>query len=208
MAKSVMPQDNFIPKNLMDLVFATHNPDKVEEVQNMLPRFIRMHTLKSMGFEDEILETGQTLEENALLKARQVWKRYRLPCIADDTGLLVEALDGNPGVYSARYAGENCNAKANMEKLLSEMGNKPNRSARFETVIAYVDHEGDHLFLGEVRGEISQAPSGCGGFGYDPVFRPLGYAKTFAELTMDEKNRISHRSRALAGLINFLGNLK
>jgi XTP/dITP diphosphohydrolase len=192
----------------MDLVLATHNPGKVKEVKELLPPFIRVHTLESLGFNEEIEETGQTLAENALLKAKKVWDRYSLPSIADDTGLLVEALDDAPGVYSARYAGETGNAADNIDKLLRELGDNPNRKARFETVIAYIDQEGEHLFRGVIHGEINREKSGRGGFGYDPVFRPRGAKKTFGELSRDEKNRISHRSMALVQLVTFLHNRK
>lgn len=188
----------------MELVLATHNPGKVREVKDLLPGFIRLHTLESLGFNEQIPETGQTLQENALLKARTIRERFGLPCIADDTGLLVEALDNAPGVYSARYAGTNADAAANIDKLLDEMKDIANRKARFETIIALAGTEGDHLFKGVVEGVINRQPSGTGGFGYDPVFLPLGSDKTFAELSMTEKNRISHRSRALAKLMGFL----
>jgi XTP/dITP diphosphohydrolase len=161
-----------------------------------------------VGYDKDIPETGQTLEENSLIKAKKVWEYCLLPCIADDTGLLVEALNNAPGVYSARFAGAGNNAAANIDKLLRELGDNPNRRACFETVIAFVNGEGNHLFRGVVRGEIPRKPSGSGGFGYDPVFRPLGSNKTFAQLPLAEKNRISHRSLALARLIGYFHSME
>jgi len=188
----------------MDLVFATHNASKVREVRPLLPSYIRLLTLRSLGYMDEIAETGATLEENALLKARYVLDRYGLPCFADDTGLLVKSLNDAPGVFSARYAGKDNNAEANMRKLLGELEGHSNREARFETVIALVSPQDTHTFKGVVQGEITLSPTGAGGFGYDPIFRPQGETRTFAQLPLAEKNRISHRARALQQLITFL----
>lgn len=188
----------------MDLVFATHNADKVREVRLLLPPHIRLHTLHSLGCTEEIPETGSTLEENALLKARYVLDLYGLACFADDTGLLVEALNGAPGVFSARYAGEHNNAEANIQKLLRELTDHPRRTARFETIIALAGPDETHTFRGVVHGEITLQAIGERGFGYDPIFRPRGETRTFAELPLAEKNRISHRARALAKLIAHL----
>ena len=185
----------------MKLIFATANRHKLEEVQAMLPEKIRITGLSDLGFTGDIPETEATLEGNALLKARYIRERYHLPCFADDTGLEVEALNGAPGVYSARYAGvestqELC-AKANMNKLLHELTGKTNRKARFRTVIAYIDADNrSHLFEGVVIGVIIEKAVGNEGFGYDPIFMPDGYDITFAQMPLIEKNLISHRARA------------
>jgi XTP/dITP diphosphohydrolase len=188
----------------MQLIFGTHNPNKIREVTPLLPSHIRLLTPAGLGLQEEIPETGKTLEENALIKARYLNKRYGIACFADDTGLLVDALDGAPGVYSARYAGPGNDAQANMDKLLQQLGDTPHRRARFQTVIALVDRQEEQLFKGEVSGYITRVKTGEGGFGYDPIFVPEGFSQTFAELPLDEKNRISHRSRALRQLIDFL----
>ncbi len=188
----------------MELVFATHNPNKIKEVRLLLPAHIRLHTLESLGCYTDIPETGATLEENARLKADYVAGRYGLPCFADDTGLLVNALHGAPGVHSARYAGGQKSAGDNMDKLLRELENTHDREARFETVIALVQDGDTRFFKGEVRGTITREKSGQGGFGYDPVFMPDGYDRTFAALPLEVKNRISHRARALQELIAYL----
>lgn len=189
----------------MELVFATHNPNKIREIQQVLPPHITLLTLEDIGCGTEIPETADSLEGNALLKASFVLKNYGYPCFADDTGLEVDALDGAPGVYSARYAGTPKNEAANTEKLLKELKGKTNRQARFTTVIALCYGDETYLFRGEVEGEITEAPKGEKGFGYDPVFRPAGFDKTFAELTLEEKNQISHRARAVAQLLEHLG---
>ena len=191
----------------MKLVFATHNQNKFEEIKKLVPEFIELISLDELGCHEEIAETGDTLEENAQIKADYVTSTYGLPCFSDDTGLLVDALNGAPGVYSARYAGEKKNAEANMDKLLKELQSVENRSARFETVIALNLNSKSHLFKGVVYGFITQVKRGSKGFGYDPIFRPEGYQETFAELSMEEKNKISHRARAMAQLIDFLNTL-
>lgn len=188
----------------MDLVFATHNTHKTREILPLLPPDIRLHTLDSLDHQSEIEETGQTLEENARIKARHIHLKYGYPCFADDTGLIVPALGGAPGVYSARYAGPEKNAADNMRKLLQALGPQADRSARFETVIALTDGSSTHLFKGIVTGIIAHEPRGKGGFGYDPIFIPDGYDRTFAELPLSEKNRISHRARAISKLIDHL----
>lgn len=188
----------------MELVFATHNPNKIREIRQVLPPHINLLTLEEIGCREEIPEIADTLEGNALLKASFVLKRYGYPCFADDTGLEVDALNGAPGVFSARYAGTPKNEAANTEKLLKEMRGITDRKARFTTVIALCDEEGSQLFRGVVQGEITHAPKGEKGFGYDPVFRPTGFDKTFAELTLEEKNQISHRARAVAQLLEHL----
>ena len=192
----------------MQLVFATHNLYKLNEVQTMLPTGIDLLSLDDIGCHEEIPETGKTLEENAEIKALHVAKTYGYPCFADDTGLLANALNGAPGVYSARYAGDHKDTDANIEKLLRELANTRDRSARFETVIALVLQGETHLFKGVVSGTIIQEKKGTGGFGYDPVFVPDGYDKTFAELPPQVKNRISHRARAIEKLIHFLSALQ
>ncbi len=192
---------------LMRIVFATHNPNKIREVLHLLPKHIDLLSLTDIGCVEEIPETGQTLEENALLKAQYVVRNYGHPCFADDTGLIVDALDGAPGVYSARYAGTNKNADANMAKLLSEMKKKPNRSARFKTVIALFLEGEQQLFTGKVEGEIIHEKKGEQGFGYDPVFKPVNFDKTFAELPLSVKNKIGHRGKAIRKLVDYLKNI-
>ena len=191
----------------MELVFATHNQNKFEEVQLLLPKSITLLSLKMINCFDEIQETGTTLEENAQLKADFVTKNYGYACFSDDTGLLVDELDGAPGVYTARYAGKEKDANANMNKLLSQLENKTNRKAHFKTVIALNLADKKHLFGGTVHGDIAQEKQGEKGFGYDPIFIPKGYDKTFAELPLTIKNKISHRGRAIQKLIAFLRSL-
>lgn len=190
----------------MKLVFATHNDHKLKEVQQLLPESIELLSLKDIQCFDEIPETGETLEENAKIKADFVTQTYGLDCFSDDTGLLVNALDGAPGVYSARYAGEQKNAQDNMGKLLLELNGKENRNAHFKTVI-HLNLEGQsHTFDGIVEGTITHKEQGSGGFGYDTIFQPNGYNKTFGELPPKTKNAISHRGRAIQKLVNFLKN--
>ena len=191
----------------MKLVFATHNTHKLEEVRLLLPNNYKLVSLDDIGCTEDILETGITLEENALIKANYVFENYNYPCFADDTGLLVNALDGKPGVYSARYAGEQKNAADNIDKLLSELKFKSDRSARFETVIALRMADNTQMFRGIVSGEITNEVRGNAGFGYDPVFRPEGHDQTFGEMTMELKNRISHRARALIQLSEYFTKL-
>ena len=165
---------------------------------------IKLKSLNAIGCNEEIPETGSTLEENARLKARYVWETYNVDCFADDTGLEVESLDGAPGVYSARYAGPQKNPADNMALLLSELKGKSNRRARFRTVICLIQGGREQLFEGVVHGEIIESARGSEGFGYDPIFVPEGSTKTFAEMTMEEKNTMSHRGRAIASLALFL----
>ena len=185
------------------IVFATNNVHKLEELRKLTEGKIEILSLKDIDCYDDIPETADTLEGNALIKARWVKERYGYDCFADDTGLEVDALDGEPGVYSARYAGDNHDSEANMRLLLSKLHGEKNRSARFCTVIALI--EGDHEFImdGIVEGEITLESSGQNGFGYDPVFRPEGCDMTFAEMGADLKNRISHRGRAVSKLIKY-----
>ncbi len=188
----------------MKLVFATHNPNKFKEVAQLMPEHIQLMSLTDIGCFDEIPETAQTLAENAALKADFVTAHYGLPCFADDTGLLVDALNGAPGVFSARYAGEKCIAEDNMCKLLAEMEAKTNRLAHFKTVIALnLDHL-QTFFEGTVSGQIIHKKRGHGGFGYDPIFQPYGFDLTFAELAPEIKNKISHRGMAIQKLITHL----
>ena len=195
----------------MKIVFATNNQHKLSEIRQILGDKIEVLSLKDIGCNVDIPETGTTLEENALQKAQYVYDHYHLSCFADDTGLEVDALGGAPGVYSARYAGgEGHDSEANMTKLLNELGKNNNRKARFRTVIALLqkkdnsDTKAVHLFEGIVEGEIIRERRGGEGFGYDPIFQPDGYGETFAELGMDIKNRISHRARATQKLAEFL----
>lgn len=192
----------------MELVFATHNKNKFKEVQLLLPKHITLRSLDDIGCYDEIPETADTIEGNAIIKANYVTEHYGYPCFADDTGLLVDALDGAPGVYSARYAGANKSSEDNMEKLLREMEGETNRDARFKTTIALHLERQKVMFNGIVLGEITTEKSGEGGFGYDPIFKPKGYDKTFAQLSITVKNEISHRGKAMKQLINYLNNLK
>lgn len=182
------------------LVFATHNPHKFAEVHSLLPPGYSLLSLTDIGCSEDIPETADTLEGNARLKAAHVRERYGYDCIADDTGLEVEALGGAPGVYSARYAGPKADANANNAKLLAALEGSENRSARFRTVIVLTEGSGFRYFEGIAQGEILTAPTGDGGFGYDPIFRPTGYSRSFAELTRDEKNAISHRGKAFRAL--------
>ena len=190
---------------MMRIVFATNNKHKLDEIREMLQGRAEVLSLSDIGCDVDIPETGATLEENALIKARYVAEHYNVACFADDTGLEVDALGGAPGVYSARYAGgEGHDSEANMAKLLRELDGKSDRRARFRTVIALIESTdaAPHLFEGIVEGEITTEKSGAEGFGYDPVFRPDGYDKTFAELGHEVKNKISHRAKAVAQLVN------
>jgi len=187
-----------------ELIFASGNENKVAEVEYKLGGVVKLKSLHAIGCNEEIPETGNTLEENARIKARYVWETYRVDCFADDTGLEVEALGGAPGVYSARYAGPQKNPADNMALLLSELEDKTNRRARFRTVICLIREGKESLFEGIVNGEIIEQARGAEGFGYDPIFVPEGFSKTFAEMSMDEKNTISHRGRAIASLAAFL----
>lgn len=189
----------------MKILLATHNANKAEEIRALLPH-VEFVTLKELNDFEEIIEDGATLQENALIKARAGVARHNLPCLADDTGLLVDALDGAPGVYSARYAGEPANAENNMSKLLQELDGEENRNAAFETILVFVDDsEVPHVFSGKVEGAITESRSGSAGFGYDPIFTPKGYQQTFAQMSREEKGEISHRGRALQKFKTFIG---
>jgi XTP/dITP diphosphohydrolase len=187
------------------LVFATNNAHKLEEVATILGEKIELFSLNDIGCYTDIPETAATLEGNALLKSSFIFKNYGLDCFADDTGLEVEALDGAPGVYSARYAGgEGHDSQANMLKLLRDLEGKENRKAQFRTAISLILDGKEYLFEGVIKGEIIKEKRGDSGFGYDPIFKPEGYDKTFAELGNDIKNKISHRALAVQKLCEFL----
>ncbi|MDA3817647.1 MAG: non-canonical purine NTP diphosphatase [Prolixibacteraceae bacterium] len=188
----------------MKLVFATNNKHKLTEVQKILGSHFEILSLAEIGCNEDIPETAETLEGNALQKAHFVYGRYGYNCFADDTGLEVEALNMAPGVYSARYAGPQRDSNDNMQKLISVMDKINNRKARFKTVIALIIDGKEWLFEGIVDGEILKDPRGKQGFGYDPVFKPEGYDQSFAEMDLSLKNTISHRGRATAKLIDFL----
>jgi len=188
----------------MHIVFATHNTNKVREIKPLFPSSIEIKTLTDIGITEEIPETAETIEGNALLKARFVYETTGLNCFADDTGLEVDSLNGAPGVYSARYAGENKTASDNISKLLTELNNKNNRSASFKTVIAAILDKKEYLFEGVVDGQVAVTPIGQSGFGYDPIFIPEGYDITFAQMTLEQKNALSHRSIAVKKFIEFL----
>ncbi len=188
----------------MKLVFASNNKNKILEIRHQLPPEIELLSLEDIGCFEDIPETAYTIEGNAILKANYVTQNYGYNCFADDTGLEVEALNGAPGVYSARYAGEQKNAEDNMAKLLQELKPHDNRNARFKTVIALNLDGQQHIFTGTVNGEITHEQAGDKGFGYDPVFKPEGLSYTFAQISLDEKALLSHRGRAVQQLISFL----
>ncbi len=188
----------------MQLVFASNNKNKILELQSMLPDTITILSLESIGCFEDIPETADTIEGNAILKANYVTEKYGYECFADDTGLEIDALNGAPGVYSARYAGEQRNADDNMNKVLENLSDTNNRKAQFKTVIALNIDGKQHLFTGIAPGEITLEKIGNQGFGYDPIFKPLQYQETFAQLSLDIKNKISHRGKATQQLIDFL----
>lgn len=189
--------------NKLKLVFATNNKNKLKEVQAMLTNF-EIVSLSEINCFDDIPETADTLEGNAILKANYITEKFGLNCFADDTGLEVEALNNQPGVYSARYAGENNNTVANMNKLLSELGETKNRDAQFRTAVALNIEGKQFVFEGICKGQILTKKQGDSGFGYDPIFMPTGFDKSFAEMNMIEKGAISHRGKAIRKLVNFL----
>lgn len=186
------------------LVFASNNPNKIKEIQLLLPKEITILSLEEIGCFEDIPETAPTIEGNAILKANYVTEKYGYSCFADDTGLEVAALNGEPGVYSARYAGEQKNSDDNMNKLLANLADKENRNAQFKTVICLNLDGNQHLFEGIIKGEIINEKRGSEGFGYDPIFIPNGYSKTFAEMPIAEKSKISHRGLAVEKLVAFL----
>lgn len=188
----------------MQLVFASNNKNKIKEIQQLLPENIQVLSLEDINCFEDIPETADTIEGNAILKANYVTEKYGYNCFADDTGLEVEALNGAPGVYSARYAGEQKSDQDNMNKLLAELEDKPNRKAQFKTVICLNINGKQHLFTGIASGEIIKEKIGNQGFGYDPIFVADGYSQTFAQLPMEEKSAISHRGKAVKQLVSFL----
>ena len=191
----------------MKLVFASNNKNKIKEIQLLVPSTIQILSLEDIGCTEEIPETAATIEGNAILKANYVAENFGLPCFADDTGLEIVSLNNEPGVYSARYAGEQKNAEDNMNLVLQKLASKTNRKAQFKTIIALNINNQQYLFEGIVKGEITLKKSGNQGFGYDPVFQPEGFSTTFAQMTMEQKSVISHRGIAVQKLINFLSNL-
>ena len=189
---------------MQQLVFATNNAHKLQEVAAKIEGRIKLLSLEDIGCYDEIAETGATFRENASTKSNYIYHKYHLNCFGDDSGLVIDALNGEPGVYSARYAGKQGDHEANIDKVLEKSGKGENRKARFITVISLVWEGNEHFFEGTVEGAIRRGRAGTQGFGYDPVFQPDGYAITFAEMSMDEKNKISHRAKAVEKLVAFL----
>ena len=189
------------------LVFATNNNHKLQEVSAKITGGIKLLSLNDIGCTDDIAETGLTFAENASIKSNYIYQRYQLNCFGDDSGLEIDALNGEPGIYSARYAGTHGDHQANIDKVLAGLNGVSNRSARFRTVISLIWQGKEHFFDGTVEGTIRHERSGTEGFGYDPIFEPAGYNITFAEMSMDEKNKISHRGRAVDQLIAFLNSL-
>jgi XTP/dITP diphosphohydrolase len=188
----------------VQLVFATNNRHKLEEVADKVSDKLQLLTLEDIGCTEDIEETGITFEANASIKSHYVYDHYHLNCFGDDSGLNIDALNGEPGVYSARYAGEHGNHPANMAKVLKNLQGVENRKAHFKTVISLIWNGQEHLFEGIVNGTITQQPAGKGGFGYDPIFQPDGYDITFAEMSLEQKNQFSARARAVEKLIAFL----
>ena len=188
----------------MKLVFATNNKHKLQEVRDIVGDRVEVLSLADIGCYDDIPETADTLQGNALIKARHIYEKYGFDCFADDTGLEVEALDGAPGVYSARYAGEECDSEANMRKLLENLTGKTNRNAQFRTVIALIINGEEMLFNGIVKGVIATEKNGDSGFGYDPIFVPEGHSASFAQMSSEMKNSMSHRFRATQQLSDYL----
>lgn len=190
----------------MKLIFATHNQHKLEEMQQLILPSVELMSLNDLNYFEEIEETGKDLNENALLKAQTIYQKFQTNTFADDTGLEIECLNGEPGVFSARYAGDEKNSLANMQKVLSLMKGQSNRKARFRTVIALIFNRQAHLFEGIVNGEILEKPIGDKGFGYDPIFKAEGYHWSFAQMDAETKNGISHRGRAVQKLIQFISH--
>lgn len=191
----------------MKIVFATNNYNKLKEIQSLIPKEIEIISLKEIGCTKDIPETGDSLEANAFQKAHYIKENYNYDCFADDSGLEIYELNGAPGVYSARYAGPEKNADANMTKILNELKGKKNRKAKFRTAIALTLNNEEHLFEGEINGHISDVKQGNEGFGYDPIFIPENDIRSFAQMSMQEKGTISHRGRAVKKLVMYLNNL-
>lgn len=188
----------------MKLIFATHNSNKAFEIQKLLPEDFQVLTLDDIDFHEEIPENEPTIEGNSAFKAHFIFNKFNLNCFADDTGLEIEVLNGRPGVHSARYAGENKNSDANIERVLEELNGIENRNARFKTVITLIIDGEQYIFEGIVNGRIIKEKRGTNGFGYDPIFIPENETRTFAEMDLREKNKFSHRARALEKMIAFL----
>ena len=191
----------------MKIVFATNNPNKLKEIQSLIPKEIEIISLNEIGCNEDIPETGDTLEANAFQKAHYIKDNFNYDCFADDTGLEIDELNGDPGVYSARYAGPERNANANMNKVLNELKGKKNRKAKFRTAIALILKGEEHLFEGKVEGYISKDKQGNEGFGYDPIFIPENDIRSFAQMSMQEKGAISHRGRAVRNLVAYLNKI-
>lgn len=191
----------------MKIVFATNNPNKLKEIQSLIPKEIEIISLNEIGCNEDIPETGDTLEANAFQKAHYIKDNFNYDCFADDTGLEIDELNGDPGVYSARYAGPERNANANMNKVLNELKGKKNRKAQFRTAIALILKGEEHLFEGKVEGYISKDKQGNEGFGYDPIFIPENDIRSFAQMSMQEKGVISHRGRAVRKLVAYLNKI-
>ncbi|MGV8879016.1 MAG: RdgB/HAM1 family non-canonical purine NTP pyrophosphatase [Sphingobacteriaceae bacterium] len=189
---------------MIQLIFATNNRHKIEEVAEIVGSQFEVLSLNDIGFKAEIIENGKTFHENAAIKSHTIHQKYNLNCFGDDSGLEIEALNHAPGVYSARYAGEHGNHEANTDKVISLLQHESNRKARFRTVISLIFQHKEYFFEGEVTGTIRTTRSGTAGFGYDPIFQPDGYPVTFAEMSMEQKNSISHRAKAMEQLITFL----
>ena len=193
---------------MKQIVFATNNKHKLEEIRSILDNALNILSLDDINCHEDIPETGSTIEENALIKARYIKEKYGYDCFADDTGLEIKSLNNEPGVYSARYAGNDHNSEKNMQKVLENLKGKNDRSAYFRTCIALITGNNEYLFEGKIEGEIITEKKGESGFGYDPIFVPDGYTQTFAELGNDIKNKISHRALAVKKLINFLQSIQ
>jgi XTP/dITP diphosphohydrolase len=191
----------------MNLIFATNNSHKLKEIKEILNNRVQILSLQDINCFDEIPETQTTIEGNARQKSMYIYKKYKQNCFADDTGLEIDALNGEPGVYSARYAGNECSFEDNVRKVLSKMNGTENRTAQFKTVISLIFNGNEFQFEGKIKGRIINEKKGTNGFGYDPIFVPDDYDKTFAELSSDEKNKISHRALATKKLAEFLINL-
>ena len=192
----------------MDLVFATNNLNKLSEIKSLVSSDINILSLSDINCQDDLSETGFTIKDNALQKANYIFDHYGVNCFSDDTGLEIDVLGGAPGVYSARYAGANCDSEKNIKKVLQKLKNEENRYAKFRTIIALIINGQEYFFEGECIGDITTIKRGFKGFGYDPIFKPLGYNKTFAQMDQHEKGNISHRGKAVTKLINFLNRLE
>jgi len=187
---------------MIKIVFATNNKNKLAEIKALVSKEIEILSLEDINCQEELDETCDSLEGNALQKAEYIFNKYKYPCFSDDTGLEIDALNGEPGVYSARYAGKSCLAEDNIKKVLSKLKNKKNRNAKFRTVIALIINNNKLLFEGECKGEITLKKEGLEGFGYDPIFKPNGYDISFADMSKEEKNKISHRAIAVQKLLS------